>query len=340
MKKLFLTSILFVLIFNSAQADFKLDPWYGNPMSQYLTKEQWQKVYRDTQLGFNKAAVQTLYINTLDPQGCKKAQQTLLSLSNWRTNQDIHQLCTPNKEFPWVSVTVVRPVGPNEVVTETRVDVDLRPSEPGLAQETFNFGIMGAGFMLFLAALPEKLTQWDKDQDSHLLDKWKENVKHKPVIDKDEWAVNWIGHTVSGAAYYVVARHMNYSRLDSAIYTFMMSTFFWEYGLEAVAEKPSIQDLIITPVLGSLLGEVFYTTYKDIEANGGRVMGSKKLGSVSLFLLNPAGAISKKINQVFDSKVVQSTDTQFVLRQTRPQFAGANAKKSTYVGLQLNFKFW
>ena len=70
-----------------------------------------------------------------------------------------------------------------------------------------------------------------------------------------------------------------------------MSTFFWEYGVEAFAEVPSWQDLFITPFFGAVVGEMMLEAEQDIIASGGEVMGSQTMGDVSLFFLNPVGHI-------------------------------------------------
>ena len=70
----------------------------------------------------------------------------------------------------------------------------------------------------------------------------------------------------------------------------MMSTFYWEYGIEAFAEVPSMQDLVITPVLGWAYGEWAYQKEMAIRSSGGTVWGSETLGDVSLFFLDPIDA--------------------------------------------------
>ncbi|WP_203249645.1 MULTISPECIES: DUF3943 domain-containing protein [Cysteiniphilum] len=64
----------------------------------------------------------------------------------------------------------------------------------------------------------------------------------------------YIGHPYAGAIYYMAARDSGFGEFESFLYSAFISTFFWEYGVEAFAEVPSIQDLIVTPVDGWLLG--------------------------------------------------------------------------------------
>jgi hypothetical protein len=70
-----------------------------------------------------------------------------------------------------------------------------------------------------------------------------------------------------------------------------MSTFFWEYGIEAFAEIPSVQDLIFTPVAGSLMGEMFFITKKSIVRHDKKVLNSRFLGITSLFFIDPFNTI-------------------------------------------------
>jgi len=115
--------------------------------------------------------------------------------------------------------------------------------------------------------MPSNITGWGKDVDaSELVDRWWLNVSRKPVWDRDHWTINYIGHAYFGGNYYQVARKSRYNQWDSFVYTTLMSTFFWKYGLEAFAERPSVQDLIYTPISGWLCGEWAYHAEQRILA--------------------------------------------------------------------------
>lgn len=145
-----------------------------------------------------------------------------------------------------------------------------------------------------LALMPESVTSWERDelQKDSLSSRWKKNVSTRPVWDKDDWAINYIGHPVSGAWYYTMGRNDGLSIGESAAFSALMSTFVWEYGYEAFAEVPSIQDLIITPLFGSILGEGMYILEGKLDQQGGVVFGSRALGNVSYFFLDPLGSIA------------------------------------------------
>ena len=151
-----------------------------------------------------------------------------------------------------------------------------------------------------LAVMPESVSKWDMDalEEKSLQERWREHLKTKPVWDKDDWAINYIGHPISGAIYYTLARNDGMSIVESAAYSTLMSTFFWEYGYESFAEIPSIQDIIVTPLFGSFMGEGMYLLEKRLDRNGGRVWGSSILGNISYFFLNPMGSIANGLSGI------------------------------------------
>ena len=149
----------------------------------------------------------------------------------------------------------------------------------------------GAAFTAFaiLWISPESFSGWDKDKikEDGFLKGWKENVKAGPVWDDDDWVLNWISHPWAGAVYYMSARGSGFKRWESFVYSIMMSTLFWEYGIEAFAEIPSWQDLIITPIVGSLLGEAFFIWKGKVIQNERKILNSRFLGGTSLFIMDP-----------------------------------------------------
>lgn len=154
---------------------------------------------------------------------------------------------------------------------------------------------VGATIIAFgvLWVMPERTTNWDKDEmrEKGIFWKWKQNVKTGPVLDKDDWVLNWITHPYCGGLYYMTARSNGFTVIESFGYSTIMSTFFWEYGIESFAEVPSIQDLIITPVLGSIVGEGFFYAKKSIVRHDHRILKSKFLGYTALFFMDPFNTI-------------------------------------------------
>ncbi len=170
--------------------------------------------------------------------------------------------------------------------------------------QTKSMFIYGAGVALFLAALPESATGWETEDD--IFSKWVDNVSSGPVWDHDNWAYNYVGHAYVGGVYYQVARKSGYRQWDSFVYTALMSTFYWEYGIEAFAEVPSVQDLVFTPLIGWVYGEWAYQTELKIRDRQNHVAGSKILGETSLFFLDPIDSIGRGVNRVVGRKWIKS----------------------------------
>ncbi len=151
-------------------------------------------------------------------------------------------------------------------------------------------GIVGFGVLL---ALPEDYTNWNKEEIkfSTVVRNWRSNISNGFVIDEDNLFLNYVMHPYFGAVYYMTLRGAGYNWWNSALYSFAMSTFFWECGIEAFAEKPSIQDIIVTPVVGSLLGELFFIAKKDIKNNDDKVLGSGFVGHTCMLLMDPLNEV-------------------------------------------------
>ena len=60
----------------------------------------------------------------------------------------------------------------------------------------------------------------------------------------------------------------------------------WEYLFEAVAERPSTQDLIITPFAGALLGEMVHQLTQAMRRNG-----TNLFEDIAILILNPTSLL-------------------------------------------------
>jgi hypothetical protein len=88
-----------------------------------------------------------------------------------------------------------------------------------------------------------------------------------PVWDKDPWMTNFVGHPYAGAFYYNMLRSQGASPRASFLYSTGQS-LLWEFVTEAVAEQPSIQDLLFTSNLGSIIGELSHRATIRMGRNG------------------------------------------------------------------------
>lgn len=146
------------------------------------------------------------------------------------------------------------------------------------------------GTLMVLECLPEDATNWNRAEISSvpMFKRWKEHVIDEgPEWDGDKWYFNYLLHPYAGAAYFMGARSCGFNFWQSLLYCTFISTVEWEFGIEAFMERPSIQDLFITPIVGSLIGEGFYLLKRNIVEHGYRLAGSKVLGNVVAFLIDP-----------------------------------------------------
>jgi len=197
------------------------------------------------------------------------------------------------------------------VIRDINVNEQLSAEMRALTEDTLytQFALIAGVGVLVL--MPQSISNWDLEelQQKSLGTRWKEHVTTKPVWDQDDWGINYVGHPISGAVYYTMARNDGMDIFESALYSTIMSSLFWEYGYEAFAEIPSIQDLIVTPLFGSFLGEGMHVLEQRLDANGGEIWGSKGLGSFSYFWLDPMGSMAGGLSDFFDLDVTMEFAT-------------------------------
>jgi hypothetical protein len=138
-----------------------------------------------------------------------------------------------------------------------------------------------------LALLPSQFTNWDDTALERGTSNFQRAWSSPPVLDSDTFFHNWLGHPYAGSFYYNMIRSQGGTAWQSVKFT-VFQTLMWEYVIEAVAEQPSIQDLITTPVLGSLLGELFHRWSVGLLRKGQLNFGQKAL----VFFLNPSYVIN------------------------------------------------
>lgn len=75
----------------------------------------------------------------------------------------------------------------------------------------------------------------------------------KLVFDKDEPIWNFFVHPISGSQLFLLYRAEGYSRMSALGMATISSTLF-EVTVEILTEPASVQDLYMTPILGTVLG--------------------------------------------------------------------------------------
>ncbi len=146
------------------------------------------------------------------------------------------------------------------------------------AMETFTSAVM--------IVLPKRITNWSEEYWLYFGQNFRRAYTMPPVWDKDPWVVNYVGHPIQGSIFFNSLRSQNCSFLASAGFN-IFHTLLWEYGPEAIMERPSYQDLITTPITGIALGELFHHLTKKMR-RGGFTRGEKIL----VTLINPAYVVN------------------------------------------------
>jgi uncharacterized protein DUF3943 len=132
-----------------------------------------------------------------------------------------------------------------------------------------------------LILMPKEVTKWQ----SGWIKAAERNIVHGfsslPVWDHDNWQFNYVGHPIAGSYYYNSVRSQNAKWWQSFLFAATQSCI-WEYIIEGSAEQPSIQDLIVTPVGGTILGESVNMITMQMRKNGFRF-----LEKVFVLVFNP-----------------------------------------------------
>jgi len=166
---------------------------------------------------------------------------------------------------------------------------------PGVRRDTAYFFGYQFVAVLLLSQRPKSETHFSAPEG---LDRWWENVTH-PEWDEDSHFINYVMHPYWGAAYYVRARERGLDRSRAFWYSVLLSSIY-EFGAEAMVEPVSYQDLVVTPVFGSLLGEVFFWPLRQrILAKG---MPLSTSDQVLLVLTDPLGALNAGVDRLFGVK--------------------------------------
>lgn len=166
---------------------------------------------------------------------------------------------------------------------------------PGIRRDFYYFLGYSVVSNAIVFAAPESVSHWtDEEKDELGLEQWLDNIGHL-TWDEDDWFINYVTHPYWGAAYYIRARERGLNRTEA----FWVSALFsatYEFGIESFLEQPSIQDLIVTPVFGTLLGFWFEDLRMDIRAKGDPYSrGDRAL----LILTDPLGALNRTVNRWF-----------------------------------------
>lgn len=185
----------------------------------------------------------------------------------------------------------------NSIYAYPELNTNLGFSRPDWHRLWVNTAVLSGAYVaaLFtLELLPENATNWNRSEfhDVPLGPRWRKHViEEGPEWDGDNPMFNMVLHPYAGAAYFMAARSCGFSFWGSLLYCTCVSTVAWEFGIEAFMERPSYQDIFITPLVGSVLGEGFFRVKRYLVANDYRIFGSPVVGNIVAFLVDPVNEV-------------------------------------------------
>ena len=181
-----------------------------------------------------------------------------------------------------------------EQVLAHRTQPDARDRD-GLKRDTWYF--FGYQWVTIgaLYVAPESVSGWSEEQkDEYSLSIWWDNVTH-PKMDSDDFYINYVLHPYWGGAYYVRARERGYSDRQAFWYSVLLSSAY-EFGAEALFENPSIQDLVVTPLIGSMVGKYFMRVRDDIVDRDVQGLPRTTRDKWVWVLTDPLGSLNSRVD--------------------------------------------
>lgn len=217
--------------------------------------------------------------------------------------------------------------------------LDPRDSD-GLKRDTWYF--LGYQWVTIgiLYAAPEGVSGWSEEQkEGYSMSIWWDNVTH-PQIDSDDFYINYILHPYWGASYYVRARERGYDDAQAFWYSVLLSSVY-EFGAEALFEEPSIQDIFVTPIFGSLLGKYFMDVRSNIRDRDVEYGYRSRRDRWVWALTDPLGTLNEQFDKLTGREgSLQVRPFRFAPRygHGRP-FALSGQDADTVYGLELRYEW-
>lgn len=186
----------------------------------------------------------------------------------------------------------------------------------GLRRDTGYFLGYQFAAVAFIGLWPRQTTNYAA-ADERGWNSWRQHVTH-PRWDHDRAVVNYVLHPYWGAAYYTRARSRGLDHGAAFWFSALLSTIF-EFGAEAVVEPVSYQDLVVTPLVGTWLGEhLLWPLRQRILARPG---APNWLERMVLLLTDPLGTINLGVDRLSTGQVHLGLLTPFDSRGAPPRLS-------------------
>lgn len=237
-------------------------------------------------------------------------------------------------------VTAPVPAAYNTIYAYPDRNTNLGFSCPDWKRVWVNAGVLTGCYVAALTVLemlPEDATTWNRAalQRVPLRTRWVNHViKEGPEWDHDKPIFNFVLHPYSGAAYFMAARSNGLSFWGSLLFCTGVSTVCWEFGIEAFMERPSWQDIFITPLVGSVMGEGFFRIKRYLVANNYCLWGSPVVGNIVAFLVDP---VNEVVGLIGGNPARKYARARHLSIQTSPAPVTVNGQ--TAYGLNLTMRF-
>lgn len=217
-----------------------------------------------------------------------------------------------------------------DVDSPARNDLDL-PDSDGLKRDTWYFLAYQWVTIGVLYAAPETVSNWsDEDKQGDYLSRWESNVTN-PQFDSDDLSLNFLLHPYWGATYFVRAKERGYSDTGAFWYSMLLSSIY-EFGAEAMFEEVSIQDVIFTPMFGSMLGQYFMDVRREIRQRDFDRGYRRTRDKWVWVLTDPLGAINRQTDRLLGRETrLQILPYARSLRPENANFADAAPQDEAFV---------
>jgi uncharacterized protein DUF3943 len=214
----------------------------------------------------------------------------------------------------------------HSVVTENHI-----PDWNGVWRDTgilFGSQFVAAGIIY---TMPQSASGWSEDQKKNTFKHYAENFVN-PNWDKDIFYLNNVLHPYWGATYYIRGRERGLDIVPSFVYSALISAMY-EFGVECFFERPSIQDLIVTPVAGSLLGAFIFEPWRESIK---RKQELRWYDHAALIVTDPVGVLSLGIEKLFG--ITSTIMVDYSVPQLQKRSTGtAIASTSNRIGVVVQF---